>query len=70
MAQTFFLPGFGDVNLTPTWSHAGSPSSGTAGTLLGVAGKGDLLSDTSGAELYICTASSASSITWAEIAHA
>jgi hypothetical protein len=70
MALAFLIPGKGEVNLAPVWTNAGVPSSGAGGAFQGIAEKGDLCSDTTNAQLYICTASSSSSITWAEIAHA
>lgn len=45
------------------YSNAGAPTNNT--TLLGVAGVGDLLSDTTNGKLYICTATNGTStITW------
>jgi hypothetical protein len=70
MALRTFIPGTGDVLLVPIWPNAGVPTNGASGSFLGVAQKGDLLSDTTNANLYMCTASSASSITWAAFTHA
>lgn len=45
------------------YTNAGAPVNNT--TLVGVAGVGDLLSDTTNGKLYICTATNGSStITW------
>lgn len=44
---------------------AGAPTSGAGGTFCGVAPVGAMLQDTTNGVLYMCTASSASSITWA-----
>src|SRR5271157_3194915 len=66
MAEIFFLPRLGDVNLTPTWAHAGAPSNGTTGTLANVAGVGDLLVDTTNAVCYQNTGTTASP-TWTHI---
>lgn len=45
------------------YQNAGTPVNNT--TLLGVAGVGDLLSDTTNGKLYICTATNGTStITW------
>lgn len=67
MALNFFVPSIGDVQLAPIWSHAGAPSSGAGGTYMGSAAKGDLLSDSTNATLYMCAASSSTSITWTQI---
>src|SRR5271157_309345 len=66
MAEIFFLPRLGDVNLVPTWAHAGAPSNGTSGTLANVAGVGDLLIDTTNAVCYQNTGTTASP-TWTHI---
>lgn len=47
------------------FANAGAPTSGAGGTLLGVAAVGDLLRDTTGGKLYVCTATDGSTtITW------
>src|SRR5271157_89705 len=66
MAEIFFLPRLGDVNLVPTWAHAGAPSNGTSGTLANVAGVGDLLIDTTNAVCYQNTGTTASP-TWTQL---
>lgn len=52
--------------LAVIYAHAGAPSSGTSGTLAGIAGKGDLLSDTTNGNLYYNTGTLASP-TWSQI---
>ena len=66
MAEMFFLPRLGDVNLVPTWAHAGVPSNGTTGTVAGIAGVGDLLVDTTNAVCYQNTGTTASP-TWTQL---
>ena len=53
----------GDVPLVPIWQNAGAPTSGSTGTLAGVAEKGDLLSDTTNGAFYQNTNTQASP-TW------
>jgi hypothetical protein len=64
MALTFFVPGVGDITLVPTWPNAGAPTNNV--TFLGVAKVGDLLSDTTNAQLYVCSVSTATAITWVQ----
>jgi hypothetical protein len=61
---TFFVPGIGDVNLVPTWPNAGAPTNNV--TFLGVAKVGDLLSDITNAQIYICSVSTPTTITWVQ----
>lgn len=51
------------VQVRPTWTNAGAPTSGGSGTLAGYAGPGDLLEDTTNKNLYINTGTLASP-TW------
>jgi hypothetical protein len=66
MALKVLVPALGDVLVAVIWAHDGAPSNGTSGTFANVAGKGDLLSDTTNAALYYNTGSSASP-TWSQI---
>lgn len=66
MALNVSVPNLGDVTLVPTWPHAGAPSNGTSGTFANIANKGDLLSDTTNAALYINQGTLASP-TWTQI---
>ena len=50
-SYTVFSSTVGDQRL-PLYTNAGAPTNGTAGTLAGVAGKGSVLIDTTGATLY------------------
>ena len=64
MTLYVWVPSRGEVPLVPVWPNAGAPTNNV--TFLGVAGVGDLLSDTTNAQLYMCTASTATTITWVE----
>lgn len=66
MPITLWSPQLGDVILAVTFPHAGAPTNGTSGTLANVAGKGDMLSDTTNGNLYYNTGTSASP-TWTQI---
>jgi hypothetical protein len=58
----------GDQVFAAIFRNAGAPTNNV--TFLGVAVRGDLLSDTTNANLYMCTVSTATTITWAQYTHA
>ena len=49
------------------FQFAGAPTSGAGGTYAARAAVGSLLVDTTNARLYICTAASGGSVTWANV---